>query len=245
MASSRTRQRGTTRAADVTARRDHTPVSHQDRPTEETGRIRALAHFSGWSRHIPAPGSLPVPCPRSPEPAHPGHPGGLAHYRVAPGGSRGVTVHDPDHHCRTPSPGARSAVKFPVYTGPAPRPARAAVPAATRRGSLPSRNIRQSRIWPVSVRHGSSLAFPARPLSRRVGFPGARRPAPGARRPATSSRRPATGTAAPGDRHGGADDSAPEPARRHGRPRRPRRFAKGRIFCLDRCAFRCNVTTRG
>jgi hypothetical protein len=30
MASSHTRQRGTTRAADVTAHRDHTPISHQD-----------------------------------------------------------------------------------------------------------------------------------------------------------------------------------------------------------------------
>jgi hypothetical protein len=111
---------------------------------KQTGLRRALAHISGWSRHVPAPGSLPAPAPAHPKPAHPGHPGGPADYRGPLPGSRGVKVHDPAHplpHTTARRPLCREVPVLPARHAGLPG---RLFPAAARRGSLPSRNIRQS-----------------------------------------------------------------------------------------------------
>jgi hypothetical protein len=103
------------------------------------------ANLGMVTTRIPPPGSLPVPYPRSPEPAHPGHPGGPGDYRgQLPPGSRGVTVHDPDHplpHTTARCPLCREVPGLPARH--AGRPGRV-FPAAARRGWLPSRNMRKS-----------------------------------------------------------------------------------------------------
>jgi hypothetical protein len=136
--------------------------------TDRNRPVRALARISGWSRHIPAPGSLPVPYPRSPEPAHPGHPGGPGDYRgQLPPGSRGVTVHDLDHplpHTIARCPSCREVPGLPARH--AGRPG-GVFPAAARRGWLPSRNMRKSpsRDLPreSAGRSGGELGWAAAP----------------------------------------------------------------------------------
>jgi hypothetical protein len=121
----------------------------------------------------PRAGSLPAPCPRTPEPAHPGHPGGPGDYRgQLPPGSRGVTVHDPDHplpHTTARRPLCREVPGLPARH--AGRPGRVFPAAARRKSPEPTGFSPRSMDFPRNRRPGGWAGPAGRRLDRSDGLP--------------------------------------------------------------------------